>query len=196
MPIVHVGSEVCAGVTPMRDPRVTRINVIYANQLLLVISALLWAFFLTAVPLEARGEQILAPLGTTVFALVMVLLFYPLGRIGWRDSVQPPMRAFMDGNRVEGTIESVVTTNRMITRQGRGLTDPRDAGQLMKQFVYHYTENDDPIPAEPDRRARRRRFDTGLRLGGRSGTRRGRRLSHPGAMICDLLVAVGAEERI
>jgi hypothetical protein len=136
----------------MRDPRVTRIAAVYADQLtaasqnavrtgwvLLVLSGLLWAFFLTAVPPDAREQQIYTPIGATAFALVLLLVFYPLRRVGWRESVRPRIRAFIDGNRVEGTIESVETTNRMIPRRGFG--NGENAGQLMKQFVYRYTLN-------------------------------------------------------
>ena len=79
----------------MRDPRVIRIAAVYANQLtaasenavrtgwvLLVLSGLLWAFFLTAVPADARKQQISAPIGATAFALVLLLVFYPLRRVG------------------------------------------------------------------------------------------------------------------
>jgi len=136
----------------MPDPRVARITELYADQamqasrsairtgwVLLVISGLFWAFFFTAIPPEARAQQVFVPLGATAFA-VLLLACYPLAWISRRVSVQPRLRAFLDGVRVEGIIESIDTTNRRMpgAKVGSGI-DPRDERQLMKQIAYRYS---------------------------------------------------------
>lgn len=136
----------------MADPRAARITEVYADRMLqasrsairtgwvlLVISGGFWAFFFYAIPPETRAQQIFVPLGATVFA-VLLLGFYPLAWIGRRVSIQPRLRAFLEGIRVEGSIESIDTTNWLmpIAKVGSGI-DPKDARQLMKQIAYRYS---------------------------------------------------------
>jgi hypothetical protein len=134
------------------DPRVERITELYGDSVmhaarsavrtgwvLLVISGLFWAFFFAAISPDARAQQIFVPLGATAFA-VFLLTAYPLAWVARRVSVEPRLRAFVEGTRVNGTIESIDTTNQLmpIAKVGSGV-DPRDSRQLMKQIAYCYS---------------------------------------------------------
>ena len=66
-----------------------------------MISGGFWAFFLTAIPVEARAQQVFVPLGATVFA-VLLLGFYPLAWISRRTSVEPRLRAFLEESAWKG----------------------------------------------------------------------------------------------
>lgn len=134
------------------DPRIARITELYGDRVLqasrgamrtgwvlLVISALFWTFFFAAIPVDARAQQIFVPLGATAFA-VLLLGAYPLAWISRRVSVQPRLRAFLKGSRVNGTIESSDWTNRLmpVGRIGWG-DDPANPRRLMTQIVYRYS---------------------------------------------------------
>jgi len=106
---------------------------------LLVASGLLWVFFFTAIPIERRAQHVFVPLGATAFA-VFLLAAYPLAWVSRRVSVKPRLRAFLEGTRVNGTIDSIDTTDRLTPSAKVGYSvDSRDRRQLMKQIAYHYT---------------------------------------------------------
>jgi hypothetical protein len=70
----------------------------------------------------------------------LLLASYPLAWISRRVSVQPRLRALLDGVRVNGTIESIDTTNRRMPVGRIGWDgDPGDGRHLMKQIVYRYS---------------------------------------------------------
>jgi hypothetical protein len=76
----------------------------------LFFSVLLWVVVLIAVPVESRPDQIHVAIEATLFSLAFIGC-YPLYRARWRLVVEPRVRALVEGNPVEGVIESIETTN-------------------------------------------------------------------------------------